>query len=59
MLSDATERDTCWFLMCDRDPDGELHGENGFAVAACEQHGVVAASCGWERFDPFETEDGA
>jgi len=54
--SDATDREVCWFLGCDESPGGELHGDNGFAVAACESHGIVGESYGWERFDPFDEE---
>jgi hypothetical protein len=58
-MTGGIERDECWFLMCSRSPDGELHGENGFAVAACEKHGVSGESFGWKRFDRFGGEPDA
>ena len=57
-MTDADpDRDECWFLMCRRDPAGVLYGEDGFAVAACEQHGVAGEAHGWERFDRYDTGD--
>lgn len=46
----------CWFLQCDREPAGTLHGSNGFAVTACEKHGVKGESFGWEKFEPYSNQ---
>lgn len=53
----GTDREECWFLQCSRSPKGELYGDNGHAVAACEQHGVTGAAFGWERFERFDDTD--
>lgn len=55
MTDHETKRDECWFLKCSRDPDGTLHGDNGFAVASCEKHAATATSFGaWNEFKPHE-----
>ena len=55
MSDDITESDECWFLKCSRSPDGILHGNNGFSVAACENHATKAVSFGkWNEFNEFE-----
>jgi len=56
MTADGTERpDDCWFLMCTREPAGDLYGDNGFAVAACEKHGIVGESFAWQLFERYDT----
>jgi len=51
-MSEAN-RDQCWFLQCNADPDGILYDGDGASVECCEIHGEVASSRGWERFEPF------
>lgn len=51
---DGREREDCWFLQCTRDPEGDLYGDGGFAVAACERHGLVGEAYGWDRFERYD-----
>lgn len=54
---DSVERDECWFVACNRPPEGRLRDSEGFTVTTCEPCAEDATSMGWSAFDPFDGED--